>query len=240
MKNRQIEENNRRDYLIRLLQGKSQEEACRTYVLKMRSPQYLSTQPVEYDVYIDGKHEHGFQQALKHFPCDDPAQKHCCSREELISAASQATGSSEEKAQSLLHRLFSFQPELTFNDRGAVCKRNSVSGFEDFDIGRIAIPYDTLEKQLTDEWYISLQIPEPVIDKMVWGCRKTGSPSPHPCSSLFAERLLRLYKQRRGEFIRKYSFETLKYFWLEYGSMEFPRSQVEQTVGRILAAAGNC
>ena len=108
MEIRQIEEKKRREYLTRLLQGKSLEDACRTYVLEMRSPQYLSTQPVEYDVYINGKHEHGFQQSLKHFPCDDPARKHCCFREELISAAAQATGLPEEQAQALLHRLFAF------------------------------------------------------------------------------------------------------------------------------------
>ena len=209
------------------------------YVLKMRSPQYLSHQPIERDEYINGKHEYGFQKTLKHFPSDDPTRKHCYSREDLISEASHITGLNEGDAVTLLHRLFAFQPELTFCDRGAVCKKNPVSGFEDFDTARIAIPYDTLEKQLPDEWYISLQIPEPVIDRMVWGCRKTGSPKPHPCSSSFAERLLRLYKNRRGELIRKYSFETLKYFWLEYSSMKFPQIQVKRIVAKILASPEN-
>ena len=226
-----------REWLTRLLQGKSFDDACRTYVLAMRSPQYLSRQPVERDEYINGRHRCGFQKAMKHFPSEDPVQKHCFSREELIFEAAQATGLSEAEALSLLHRLFTFQPELTYCNRGAVCKISPVAGFESMDIEMISIPYDILEKELPDEWYVSLQIPEHLIERMVWGCRKTGSPRPHPCSSRFAERLLRLYKNRRGEFIRKYSFETLKYFWLEYGSMIFPRNQVEQIVGNILVGA---
>jgi len=239
MKIRQFVEKRRQEYLTRLLQGKSFEEACRTYVLKMRSPQYLSHQPIERDDYINGKREHFFQKTQKHFPGDDPAQKHCYSREELISEAAHITGSDEKEAISLLHRLFEFQPELAYSNRGAVCKNDPVFGLESADIKMITIPYDILAKQLPDEWYISLQVPEPVIARMIWGCRKTGSPEPHPCSSRFAENLLRLYKRRRGEFIRQYSFETLKYFWLEYGSMKFPQSQVEQIVGKILASAEN-
>ena len=239
MKIRLTEEKRHQEYLTRLLRGKSLEDGCCMYVLKMRSPQYLSHQPIERDEYINGKHEYGFQKTLKHFPSDDPTRKHCYSSEELISEASHITGLNEGDAVTLLHRLFAFQPELTFCDRGAVCKKSPVSGFEDFDIERIAIPYDILEKQLPDEWYISLQIPEPVIDRMVWGCRKTGSPKPHPCSSRFAERLLRLYKNRRGEFIRKYSFETLKYFWLEYSIMKFPQIQVKRIVAKILASPEN-
>lgn len=239
MEIRQIEEKRHRKYLTRLLQGKSFEEACHTYVLKMRSPQYLSNQPIERDEYIDGKHEHCFQKTLKHFPSDDPSQKHCYSREELISEAAQTTGLSDAETISLLDRLFTFQPELTYSNRGAVCKNAPVFGLESADIARISIPYDILKNELPDEWYVSLQIPEHIINKMVWGCRKTGSPNPHPCSNCFAEQLLRLYKHRRGEFIRKYSFETLKFFWQEYGSMKFPRSQVEQIVGQILASAEN-
>lgn len=236
---KEIAEKRHQEFLIRLLKGKTFEEACRTYVLNMRSPQYLSHQPIERDEYIDGRHRHYFQKAMKHFPSEDPAQKHCYSREELISEAAHAAGLTEGKAQLLLHRLFTFQPELTYSNRGAVCKNNPVPGFESADIKRISIPYDILAKELPDEWYVSLQIPEHIIDKMVWGCRKTGSPRPHPCSSRFAEQLLRQYKQRRGEFIRKYSFDTLKFFWLEYGSMKFPRSQVEQAVSKILALAGD-
>lgn len=234
-----IAERMRQEYLTRLLQGKSFREACHTYVLKMRSPQYLRIQPIERVEYINGMRKHYFQKALKQFPGDDPIQNHCFSREELISGASQATGLSETESMMMLHRLFSFQPELVYCERGAVCKKNPVAGFEAFDMERIAIPYDILAKQLPDEWYISLQVPESVIDTMVWGCRKTGSPEAHPCSSRFAERLLRLYKQRRGEFIRKYSFKILKFFWLEYGSMKFPQSQVEQSVGKIIASACN-
>ena len=239
MEIREFEDKHHREYLTRLLLGKSFEEACRTYVLKMRSPQYLSNQPIEQDEYINGMHEHYFQKTLKHFPSNDPTQKHCYSREELISEAAQATGLSAAGALTLLQRLFSFQPELVYSERGAVCKKNPVAGFEAFDVKRSAIPYVILEKQLPADWYISLQIPDHIIEKMTWGCRKTGSPGAHPCSSRFAERLLRLYKRRRGEFIRKYSFETLKFYWLEYGSMNFPQSQVEQIVGKIFASAGN-
>ncbi|MBR4662354.1 MAG: hypothetical protein IKO93_00640 [Lentisphaeria bacterium] len=126
---------------------------------------------------------------------------------------------------------------MTYCNRGAVCKNNPVFGFESADIKRISIPYDLLAKELPDEWYVSLQIPEHIINKMVWGCRKSCSLSPHPCSSRFAEQLLRLYKRRREEFIRKYSFDTLKFFWLEYGSMEFPQDKVEQTVRKYLVPA---
>ncbi|MBQ7208926.1 MAG: hypothetical protein IJS01_14100 [Lentisphaeria bacterium] len=237
MKIRPIEDRRRREYLMRLLGGKPFEEACRLYVLKTRSPQYLAVQPLERDEYVDGRHEHYFQRAVKHFPADDPAGKHCCSREELISEAARTTGLPEEEAAVLLDRLFAFQPELTFCERGALCKMSSVPGFACSGAARAAIPYGVLARELPEEWYISLQIPEPVIEKMVWGCRKTGSPEGYPCSRRFAERLLRLYKRRRGEFIREYSFETLKFFWLEYGSMKFPRRDVERVVGRILAAA---
>ena len=235
---KEIAEKRHREFLMRLLKGKSFEEACRTYVLNMRSPQYLDIQPIERDEYINGRHKHYFQKAMKHFPSEDPAQKHCYSREELISEASRATGLSEQEAGSLLDRLFTFQPELTYTNHGAVCKNNPVFGFESADIKRISIPYDILVKELPDEWYVSLQIPEQIINKMVWGCRKTGSPNRHPCSSRFAEQLLRQYKQRRGEFIRKYSFDTLKFFWLEYGSMKFPKDEVEHTVSKILVLAG--
>ena len=234
---KEIAEKRHREFLMRLLKGKSFEEACRTYVLNMRSPQYLSSQPIERDEYIDGRHEHYFQKAMKHFPSEDPAQRHCYSREALISEAVRVTGLNEEEAVSLLHRLFTFQPELTYCNRGAVCKNKPVFGLESADIKLISIPYDMLAKELPVEWYVSLQIPEHIIGKMVWGCRKTGSPDRHPCSSRFAEQLLRLYKQRRGEFIRQYSFETLKFFWLEYGSMEFPQHDVEQTVGKYLVPA---
>ena len=237
MKIKEIANQRHQEFLIRLLKGKTFEEACRTFVLKMRSPQYLSAQPIEQDEYIDGRHRHYFQKALKHFPSENPAQKHCYSREELISEAAQATGLSEAEAVSLLLELFTFQPELTYSNRGAVCKNNPVFGFESADIKRISIPYDILAKELPDEWYVSLQIPEQIINQMVWGCRKTGSARPHPCSGRFAEQLLRQYKQRRGEFIRKYSFDTLKFFWLEYGSMKFPKDEVEQTVSRILVLA---
>ncbi len=234
---KEIADQRHQEFLIRLLKGKTFEEACRVYVLRMREPQYLGIQPIEREEHIDGRHRRYFQRTMKHFPSEDPAQKHCYSREALISEAAHATGLNEEEAGSLLQRLFTFQPELTYSSQGAVCKNHPVFGFESADIKRISIPYDILAKELPDEWYVSLQIPEHIINKMVWGCRKTGSSRPHPCSSRFAEQLLRLYKRRRGEFIRKYSFDTLKFFWLEYGSMEFPQTEVEQTVRKVLVPA---
>lgn len=235
MKIQSVGDGRRREDLTRLLGGKTFEEACRLYVLKTRPPQYLAVQPLERDEYVDGRREHCFQRALKHFPADDPAERHCCSREELISEAARTTGLPAAEASSLLESLFAFQVELTYCRRGAVCKKSPVPGFGRGGAVRAAIPYDVLERELPDEWYVSLQIPEHIIAEMVWGCRKAGSPEVHPCGSRFAERLLRLYKRRRGEFIGKYSFGALKFFWLEYGSMAFPQRDVERTVGQLLA-----
>ena len=238
MKIQQIEDRRRREYLMRLLGGEPFEEACRLYVLKTRPPQYVAVQPLERNEYVDGRQKHYFQRVLKHFPAEDPAERHCCSREELISEAARTTGLPEAEASSLLKSLFAFQPELTYCRRGAVCKRSPVPGFGRGGAAKAAIPYGVLARELPDEWYISLQVPEHIIEEMVWGCRKTGCPEAHPCGSRFAERLLRLYKRRRGEFIGKYSFEALKFFWLEYGSMAFPQREVERTVGQLLATGG--
>ena len=104
----------RRQWLTGLLEGLSFTEACRVYVLKSRPAQYLSAPPVEDDGH--------FRRAMKWFPANDPAQKHCCSREELIAEAARITGLPGREACALLHRLFAFQPELTFREHGAVCK----------------------------------------------------------------------------------------------------------------------
>ena len=230
----QQEQRRHQQWLNRILRGLSFEEACRVYVLKARSPQYLAVQPIPVDEIIEGRRIRGFQKAMKHFCSEDPTQKHCYSREELISEAARLTGLPDAEACSLLHQLFAFQPELTYCERGAVCREVPVSGFESAEIDSAAIPYDTLKRSLPDQWYVSLQIPEPVIEQMVWAIRKAGSSQPHPCSSRFAEQVLRLYKRRRGEFIRKYSFETLRFFWLEYASMKYPRHEVEKTVRHTL------
>ena len=223
-----------RQWVDRILKGLSFEEACRVYVLKCRSPQYLAAQPVPVDEILDGRRIHRFQKALKQFCNEDPAQKHCYSREELVAEAARVTGLPDPEACALLHRLFAFQPELTYCERGAVCRTLPVSGFGSIGLDSVAVPYDMLKKSLPEKWYVSLQVPEPVIERMVWGLRKAGSPQPHPCSSGFAEQVLRLCKRRRGEFIRKYSFETLWFFWLEYGSMKFPRREAEKAVREAL------
>lgn len=233
MRSVQIWEKRQLDYWRRIFAGLSFEEACRTYVLKARPPQYLGIQPIERDIFIEGRHEHYFQKAVKHFPCEDAKDRHCCSKEELIAEAARITGSSESEAHSLLYRLFAFQPELTYSNRGALCKTDFPAEKTLFDAKEIAIPYDMLKRDLPDEWYISLQIPEKIIDGMIWGCRKAGSPSALPCSGRFAERVLRLYKHRRGEFIGRYSFDTLKFFWLEYGSMDFPQKEVGIKVAEL-------
>ena len=220
------------------LKGLSFADACRVYLLNSRQAQYITVQPVLEEEIVSGIRRVRYQQAVKRFLSADPDQNHCYSREELLTETSRMTGLSEHGSESLLHRLFAFQPELTYNNHGALCKPGSkpiplLGKWE----GKVSVPYHFLKKDLPDEWYISLQIPEEIIARMVWRIRKSGSLEPHPGSGRFAERILRLYKRRRGEFIREYSFESLKFLWLEYGSMDFPQSKVEKAVEHILFPA---
>ena len=238
MVDRRRDERFREDFWRQKLKGFSFADACRVYLLKDRSPQYIAVEPVRAEEFIFGMHLVHYRRALKRFLSEDPEQRHCYSREELLAETSHMTGLPEPESEHLLHQLFDFQPELTYNNFGARCKPENLAipMFKEW-AGEVAVPYDILKKDLPDEWYISLQIPEKVIDRMVWGIRKTGNTIPHPCSSIFAERVLRLYKRRRGEFIRKYSLKSLKFLWLEYGSLDFPRSKVENTVRNILFSA---
>jgi len=233
MKSMQEQEMIKMKYRQHMLDGLSFEKACKTYVLAMRAPQYLSVQPVECDEFINGRQVYYFQKAVKRFSCEESGGRHCCSREELIHEAVRITGLPEADACSLLHRLFAFQPELTYSNRGALCKTTLFAEKIPLVVKEIAIPYDMLKRELPDEWYISLQIPDEIIDKMVWGCRKAGTPKPLPCSGRFAEQVLRVYKRRRGEFIRKYSFGTLKFLWLEYGSIDFPQEDVRRKIAEL-------
>lgn len=217
------------------LRGLSFDEACRKYVLYNRPPQYISAPAAGSGAECDGRGIRTFRPALKSFPSEDPARKHCLSREELIAETSRITGLPEGPARSLLYRLFAFQPELTFGRRGALCGGEFAAGFDPLDVKTVSIPYPALEKELPEEWYISLQIPEALIDRMVWGVRKAGRTAPCPCSSRFAGSVLRLGKRCRGGFIRECSFEELKFLWLEYPSMAFPRTEVEKTVRELLS-----
>ena len=220
-----------REFWRKKLKDLSPADACRVYLLDSRPPQYIPVQPIREEEFVFGMHLVHYRRALKRFLSEDPEQRHCYSREELLSETSRMTGLSDHESEHLLHRLFAFQPELTYNNFGARCKPETLTipVLKEW-AGEIAVPYDILKKDLPDEWYVSLQIPERIIDRMVWGIRKTGSTVPHPCSSIFAERVLRLYKRRRGEFIRKYSFESLKFLWLEYGSICFPLEKIKKTV----------
>ena len=221
----------RKEFWQEKLKGLSLEEACRAYLLNGRPPQYIAVQPVREEEFVFGMHLVHYRRALKRFLSTDTGRNHCCSKEELLAETSRMTGLPEHESERLLHRLFGFQPELTYNNFGARCKPENLAipVFKEW-AGEVAVPYDILKKDLPDEWYISLQIPEKIIDRMVWGIRKAGSTIPHPCSSIFAERVLRLYKRRRGEFIRKYSFDFLKFLWLEYGSIHFPLEKIQKTV----------
>ena len=213
------------------LKGLSWEDACRVYLLNSRPPQYIAVQPVREEEFVFGMHLVHYRRSLKRFQSEDPDQRHCYSKEELLAETSRMTGLPEHESEHLLQRLFAFQPELTYNKFGARCKPESLTipMLKEW-AEEVAVPYDILNKDLPDEWYVSLQIPERIIDRMIWGIRKTGSTVPHPCSGIFAERVLRLYRCRRGEFIRKYSFESLKFLWLEYGSIYFPLEKIRKTV----------
>ena len=213
------------------LQGLPFDEACRVYVLQSRPRQYISVPPVQIEEVVDGSRIIRYQKALKQFPADEPERKHCFSREELLAETHRLTGCGEPDAETLLHRLFAFQPDLTYNRYGAVCKQTSLPEFATFG-GTVSIPGETMKGELPEEWYISLQITDALIARMVWACRKPGMTECHPCSSRFAEEILKLYKKRRGDFIRKHSCRTLKFLWLEYGSLGFPQAKIIQTVNK--------
>ena len=213
------------------LQGLSLDEACRIYVLTCRPVQYISVPPSRVEEFVNGVRIIRYQKALKQFSADEPDRQHCFSREELLSETCRLTGCGKANAETLLHRLFAFQPDLTYGRYGAVCKQKSLPEFEMFG-GKVSMPSESLKDVLPEEWYISLQIPDTLIDRMVWSCRKHGMPECHPCSSVFSEKILKLYKKRRGDFIREHSFGTLKFLWLEYGSIGFPQKKIIQTVNK--------
>ena len=218
------------------LNGLSFEEACRTYVLKKRPIQYISVPPVRETAAGETMR---WRKALKHFPADDPEREHCCSKEELLEAVRRITGHAGQDAEHLLNRMFAFQPDLIYGKKGILCKPEFLPAFGVFG-GTVSIPFETLKEELPEEWYISLQIPDAWIGRLAWSCRRMGSTAYHPCSSRFAEQILNLYRRRRGDFIRKYSFEPLKFFWLEYGSMNFSQEFIRQRVRRLVdAAAGS-
>ncbi|MBO4631565.1 MAG: hypothetical protein J5858_06555, partial [Lentisphaeria bacterium] len=191
----------------------------------------ITVQPIREENFFNGTKIIRYQKALKEFSANETAGKHCYSREELLAETCGVTGCARNEAETVLHQLFAFQPDLTYNRYGAICKQERMPVFSGF-CGTVSIPYEMLKKDLPEEWYISLQIPDALIDRMIWSCRKAGQTICHPCSSLFAERILQLYKKRRGDFIRKNTFRALKFLWLEYGSIGFPEERIRKTVIR--------
>lgn len=196
MDHRKAEETSQAGWWSEKLQGLSPDEACRIYVLNSRPRQHISVPPVRTEELVDGMKIIRYQNAVKRFSADEPDRKHCFSREELLAEAHRVTGSSETDAENLLHRLFAFQPDLTYSRYGAACKPASLpDGFAMFG-GTVSLPCETLKGELPEEWYISLQIPDEWIGRLIWSCRKPGMTKCHPCSSGFAEEILKLYKKR--------------------------------------------
>lgn len=238
MDHKKSEENFRNRWWREKLRGLSFDEACRAYVLNSRPRQYISVPPVRSEEIIDGMRITRYQRALKQFPADEPDRKHCFSREELLAETHRLTGCGEPDAETLLDRLFAFQPDLICSRYGAVCKPTSLPAFGIFG-GTICVPCETLKDELPEEWYVSLQIPDKWIDRLVWSCRKPGVTKCHPCSSRFAEEILKLYKKRRGDFIREHTFRTLKFLWLEYGCIGFPKVKIIKAVNKYMRDAGS-
>lgn len=231
MNQRRIEEIYQNRWWIKKLQGLSLDEACRIYILNSRPRQYISVPPVRVEEIVDGMRIIKYQKALKQFSADEPDRKHCFSREELLAETCRLTECDEPDAETLLHRLFAFQPDLTYSRYGAICRQTCMPEFGRFD-GTVSMSCETLKGILPEEWYISLQIPDTLIARMVWSCRRPGMPGCQPCSSGFAEKILKLYKKRRGDFIREHSFQTLKFLWLEYGSIGFPQAKIIQAINQ--------
>ena len=156
----------------------------------------------------------GFRTSRR-FQSLDPDQPHCYSKTELCEKFSTLTGLPAKDAEKSLHHLFDLQPSLTYGKFGALCKKKKLAGIR----GTVFISTESVDKIFPPEWYITLQIPEKTIRRMVWSCWRYRDWRPMPWSPAFAERVLRLLKKRRGEFLQHYPLEELKFFWLEYGSM---------------------
>ena len=156
----------------------------------------------------------GFRTSRR-FQSLDPDQPHCYSKAELCEKFSTLTGLPAKAAEESLHHLFDLQPSLTYGKFGALCKKKTLAGFR----GTVSLSPESVDKIFPPEWYITLQIPEKNIRRMVWSCWRYSEWRPMPWSPAFAERVLRLLKKRRGEFLQRHPLEDLKFFWLEYGSM---------------------
>ena len=145
----------------------------------------------------------------------DPDQPHCYSKAELCESFSALTGLAEEAAEERLHHLFDLQPSLTYGKYGALSRQKTLAGIP----GTVSLSPEYVDRYFPPEWYITLQIPEKTIRRMVWSCWRYRGSRPLEWSNDFAEQVLRLLKKRRGEFLREHPAEKLKFFWLEYGSM---------------------
>ena len=152
---------------------------------------------------------------IRQFRSVDPDLPHCRSKEALCGAFGELTGLPEKAAEAALNRLFAFQPSLTYGKRGALCKKSPLAVFS----GPAMLPPESVEKSFPPDWRITLQIPEELIDLMVWSCWRYDGYRPLGWRPCFAEKVLRLLKARRGAFLQEYSKEKLEFFWFEYGSM---------------------
>lgn len=165
----------------------------------------------------------GFR-SIRRFQSLDPDQPHCYSKDELCENFSMATGLPKEKAEGSLHHLFALQPSLTYGKYGALCRKNSLLGIP----GIISLSFEYVEKYFPPEWYITLQIPEKIIQRMIWSCWRYREYHPMEWSPFFAEQVLQLLKKRRGEFLKDHPQEELKFFWLEYGSIFIQTNRKEK------------
>ena len=152
---------------------------------------------------------------VRGFQSLDPDQPHCYSKAELCGKFGALTGLPSKAAEACLHHLFDLQPSLTYGKFGALTKEKTLAGIP----GIISLSPESIDKIFPPEWYITLQLPEKNIRRMVWSCHRYGRFFPQEWSPAFAEQVLRLLKRRRGEFLQRYPPEELKFFWLEYGSM---------------------
>lgn len=156
----------------------------------------------------------GFR-TVRQFRSLDPDQPHCYSKNELCAKFGMVTGLPPKRAEAYLHHLFALQPSLTYGKFGALSKKKTLAGIP----GTVSLSPESVERYFPPEWYLTLQLPEKTIRRMVWSCHRYGRFFPQEWSSAFAEQVLLLLKRRRGEFLQNYPAEELKFFWLEYGSM---------------------
>lgn len=156
----------------------------------------------------------GFR-TIRRFQSLDPDQPHCYSKTGLCERFGTLTGLPQTRAEECLHHLFDLQPSLTYGKYGALCREKTLAGIP----LTVSVSPEYVDRFFPPEWYITLQIPEKIIRRMVWSCWRYRGYRPLEWSRGFAEQVLRLLKRRRGEFLHNHSAEELKFFWLEYGSM---------------------